>query len=85
MNTHRRRAEAQWNQVIGSSGDRVVLCAARNLFWRAITVVRAGLREIFDEAPYARFLERNRTPSSGSAYAAFLQEKSGGRPRPRCC
>ncbi len=51
----------------------------------ALRTVTAVLREIFDESPYARFLARTGRASSGAAYAAFLQEKSGGRPRPRCC
>lgn len=55
---------------------------------RASSTVRllvAILREIFDEAGYARFLARKQMPSSGEAYAAFLHEKNGIRPQPRCC
>ena len=46
----------------------------------------AALREIFDEAPYARFLERTQTPSSPHAYAAFRREHEHRHARrPRCC
>jgi hypothetical protein len=46
----------------------------------------AMLREIFDEAPYARFLKRTQTPSSPHAYAAFCREReSDCARRPRCC
>jgi hypothetical protein len=36
----------------------------------------AALREIFDEAAYARFLERTAQPSSRAAYAGFLRERA---------
>ncbi len=51
---------------------------------RVCLIATNTLREIFDESGYARFLARNRLASSGAAYAAFLHEKNGGRPR-RCC
>lgn len=46
----------------------------------------ATLREIFDEAAYARFLERQQLVSSTAAYAAFWREREAahGR-RPKCC
>ncbi|HKV80819.1 MAG TPA: hypothetical protein VJP02_21900 [Candidatus Sulfotelmatobacter sp.] len=43
------------------------------------------LREIFDEAAYARFLERTQMASSPSAYAAFWRERESKAPKPRCC
>lgn len=51
-----------------------------------LRVIAAVLREIFDEAAYARFLERAGMVSSSAAYAAFCEEreKSCAR-RPRCC
>ena len=53
---------------------------------RAAQIFLAALREIFDEAAYARFLERQQVPSSPAAYEAFLQEREGNQaPRPRCC
>lgn len=46
----------------------------------------ATLREIFDEAAYARFLERAQVLSSRQAYADFCREKDRSRERrPRCC
>jgi hypothetical protein len=46
----------------------------------------AALREIFDEAPYARFLQRTQTASSPQAYAAFRREHEHRHARrPRCC
>lgn len=44
------------------------------------------LREIFDEAAYARFLERNQMSSSSGAYDQFLREReSAAARRVRCC
>ncbi|HLW85940.1 MAG TPA: hypothetical protein VKR60_12055 [Candidatus Sulfotelmatobacter sp.] len=49
-------------------------------------ILLAILREIFDEAPYARFLERTQTPSSPEAYAAFWREREhAAARRARCC
>ena len=46
----------------------------------------AALRELFDEAAYARFLERTAQPSSRAAYAGFLRERAASHERrPRCC
>jgi hypothetical protein len=51
--------------------------------WR---VLRDTLREIFDEAAYARFLRREGRVSSSEAYAAFLREFDEARlRRPKCC
>ena len=53
---------------------------------RIVTVVLAALREIFDEAAYARFLHRQQLAPSRQAYAAFLHEYETLRARrPRCC
>jgi hypothetical protein len=49
-------------------------------------LVLATLREIFDEAAYARFLERNAASRSRESYAAFLRENGFRRERrARCC
>ena len=49
-------------------------------------ILLATLREIFDEAPYARFLQRVRTASSPEVYAAFCREREHRNARrPRCC
>jgi hypothetical protein len=52
----------------------------------ATRILLATLREIFDEAAYARFLSRTRMPSSSEAYAAFRQEFEEAKTRrPKCC
>ena len=52
----------------------------------AITVGRQILAEIFEEAAYARFLERQGIQSSREAYAGYLRETATTRAhRPRCC
>jgi len=48
-------------------------------------ILRAALREIFDEAAYERFLKRAKLQSSPEAYAAFWRERDNAKPRPRCC
>jgi hypothetical protein len=46
----------------------------------------AMLREIFDEAAYARFLERGGMHVSTESYAAFRREfEEGKMRRPKCC
>lgn len=51
-----------------------------------LNIVTAALREIFDEAAYARFLARTGQPSSRAAYAGFLRERAAQlERRPRCC
>ncbi len=53
---------------------------------RALRILLATLREIFDESAYDRFLERTRKVSSRAAYAAFLREREHSQARrPRCC
>ena len=44
----------------------------------AARILLATLREIFDEAPYARFLRRTQMASSPAAYAAFCKEREVG-------
>ena len=49
-------------------------------------ILRNVLREIFDEAAYARFLARRGLASSGGAYAAFRREFEEAKVRrPKCC
>ena len=49
-------------------------------------VVWAVLREIFDEAAFARFLGRNCLAASAESYAMFLRENETVKARrPRCC
>jgi pyridoxal biosynthesis lyase PdxS len=45
-----------------------------------------ALREIFDEAGYARFLRAEGTGNSREAYAKYVRETEKMRERrPRCC
>ncbi|MBZ5680775.1 MAG: hypothetical protein LAO24_11795 [Acidobacteriia bacterium] len=49
-------------------------------------ILLAALREIFDEAPYSRFLRREQMESSPQAYSAFCREREAwAARRPRCC
>ena len=49
-------------------------------------ILRNVLREIFDEAAYARFLGRRGLASSSGAYAAFRREFEEAKARrPKCC
>jgi hypothetical protein len=49
-------------------------------------ILVAMLREIFDEAAYARFLDRAGTTSSSDAYSAFRREFEEAKVhRPKCC
>jgi len=53
---------------------------------RALAIMGAILREIFDESAYARFLERKQLTTSPDAYAESLAEsRQQGERRPRCC
>ena len=53
---------------------------------QALSILRATLREIFDEAAYQRFLSRTHSASSPDAYAAFWREREVSQSRkPRCC
>src|SRR5579862_418862 len=68
-----------------STSPRFATCFVGQLA-RVASVVRAMLREIFDESAYDRFLTRNRVQSSPDAYAAFRQENDQSKSRrPRCC
>ena len=52
----------------------------------AIRILVAAMREIFDEAAYARFLHRMQMASSPAAYEAFWREReSSHERRPKCC
>jgi hypothetical protein len=53
---------------------------------RSLQLVVAALREIFDEAGYARFLHRRQMLSSRQAYAEFCREREATQARrPKCC
>lgn len=51
-----------------------------------IRILRLTLSEIFDEAAYARYLERAGVAASRQSYARFFKEKQQARsPAARCC
>ena len=53
---------------------------------RAISLLMATLREIFEESAYERFLARMQMQSSPAAYSDFLRETETARARrPKCC
>jgi len=52
----------------------------------AYRVLKATLREIFDESAYDRFLAHTRSERSVSSYRAFMRERESTMARkPRCC
>ncbi|MGH9539956.1 MAG: hypothetical protein ACRD3H_18680 [Terriglobales bacterium] len=73
--------EAEMNRLSAEPMSGVSLTVGRTL-----TLLMGALREIFDEAAYARFLNRKQMTSSREAYAAFCRESDGAKARrPRCC
>lgn len=52
----------------------------------AVRIFLAVMLEVFDEASYARFLQRKQTASSREAYAEFWRERAQAHARhQRCC
>jgi hypothetical protein len=57
-----------------------------NSLRNAARILLEIIREIFDEASYARFLQREQMQSSPQAYAAFWGDREGAHARrPKCC
>lgn len=55
-------------------------------FKESLALLRAVLREIFDESAYERFLLRNQLSPSVETYATFCTERDRTKAcRPRCC
>ena len=81
-----RMALAQ-DGVLGQCAGKARVPQGRlDTLWRVLALVRATLREIFDENAYARFLDRHALTPSRAAYAQFLRENARMRERrPRCC
>jgi Selenoprotein, putative len=53
---------------------------------KAAAIVLDTLREIFDEAAYARYLDRHNLTSSPQAYENFWREREAVHARrTRCC
>ncbi len=72
------------NTASGSSYNTVepILRRLKN----AVHVLRAAVREIFDESAYDRFLQRTKAPHSTESYRAFQREREAAVARkPRCC
>ena len=58
----------------------------RKVIWDFAATAVATLREIFDEAAYARFLTRAGMAPSRTSYAAFrLEFEEAKVRRPKCC
>ena len=49
-----------------------------------LQMLRAVLREIFEESAYERFCRREGVPRSRDSYARFLRQASS-RPKVKCC
>lgn len=45
----------------------------------------ATLREIFDEAAYARYLQQQMKSRDGASFCAFIAEHRSAANKPRCC
>ena len=55
-------------------------------FQDAWNIIRAMLREIFDESAYDRFLLRTNAGRSIASYRAFTRERDASMlKKPRCC
>ena len=57
----------------------------RERMHRLFALLNLVLREIFDEAAYARYLQRDGASASPESYAGFLHEKHCGKSPVRCC
>jgi hypothetical protein len=56
------------------------------LFWKLIQILRAVVREIFDESAYDRFLLRTHASRSVASYREFTRERDAALlNKPRCC
>ena len=77
-----------FSRLAAISAQHLAVSRGSIWLWRRVTalvaVVREALREIFDEAAYARFLARHQLANSPAAYAHFLEERDPAR-KPRCC
>lgn len=60
--------------------------SAPAVFKRIMHILRAALREIFDESAYDRFLLRTNASRSVASYRAFTRERDAAMlKKPRCC
>jgi hypothetical protein len=73
------------NRFIAPSGHRVIGALAVPAR-KVVLVIRATLREIFDESGYERFLTRTRSSRSVASYREFMNERATIiASKPRCC
>jgi hypothetical protein len=69
-----------------SGSSRETLKDLLRLFESANRIIRAVVREIFDESAYDRFLLRTRASRSVASYRAFTLERDAAMlKKPRCC
>lgn len=53
---------------------------------RILRLIRAALREIFDEAAYERFCARQKLIADKNSYRGFLRDRDqDGQAKIRCC
>ena len=52
---------------------------------KLLQLIRAMLREIFDESQYERFCCREGLAQGRESYARFLDQRGGIRPKVKCC
>ena len=79
-------ADTPVRETPAANGNKAMTGTTLAAIFRAFTVFRATLREIFDESAYQRFLDRSQLQSSPSSYAMFRQETEQAKAlRPRCC
>jgi hypothetical protein len=50
-----------------------------------LRLVRAALREIFEESAYERFCAREGVVNSRESYARFLRDTERSRTKVKCC
>jgi hypothetical protein len=63
-----------------------ITASAPAVFGRFIIILRAALREIFDESAYDRFLLRTHAPRTAASYRDFTRERDAALlKKPRCC
>ncbi|MBZ5508880.1 MAG: hypothetical protein LAO78_25755, partial [Acidobacteriia bacterium] len=78
------RGSLQYHADSGSShGTRLGISRWLRNGWR---LLRAVLREIFDESAYDRFLLRTQRQRSAESYRSFMVERdAAAATKPRCC
>ena len=70
------------------SGELVITRSpsAPALLKRMVLIIRATVREIFDESAYDRFLLRTHASRSRASYREFTRERDAAMlKKPRCC